>query len=209
MPHARSPRAATRRAALPADAPWVTVVARAALIVYVGLIALCVVMPSHAGRVFWTVAVASLPLGIVLAGYHRWRRICPLAAIAQWPARVGRGGRHRAGPWLQAHAYQVVFGIFVACLWLRLVATNGDGLSQATQIWLNDGTGHFTAGGWALASTTATASALGNLDDDTDLDVLVVTFDGDHQVWLNQYSGPIFSDGFNAGNANAWSAVVP
>jgi hypothetical protein len=131
MPHARSPRAATRRAALPADAPWVTVVARAALIVYVGLIALCVVMPSHAGRVFWTVAVASLPLGIVLAGYHRWRRICPLAAIAQWPARVGRGGRHRAGPWLQAHAYQVVFGIFVACLWLRLVATNGDGFALA------------------------------------------------------------------------------
>ena len=88
-------------------------------------------------------------------------------------------------------------------------ATNGDGLSQATQVWLNDGTGHFTDSGWALASTTATASAIGNLDNDTDLDVLVVSFDGDHQVWLNQYSGPIFLDGFNLGNTNAWSAVVP
>ena len=88
-------------------------------------------------------------------------------------------------------------------------ATNGDGLSQATKVWLNDGTGHFSDSGWALATTTATASAIGNLDDDTDLDVLVVSFDGDHQVWLNQYSGPIFLDGFNLGNTNAWSAVVP
>ena len=52
-------------------------------------------------------------------------------------------------------------------------------------------------------------SAMANLDQDYDPDVLVVSFDGDHQVWLNQRSGPIFSDGFNLGNTAGWSAVVP
>lgn len=87
--------------------------------------------------------------------------------------------------------------------------TNGAGVSQATQLWLNDGTGNFSNSGWALANTSASDSEIGDFDADTDLDVLVVTADGDHQVWLNQQSGPIFVDGFNLGNPNAWSAVVP
>jgi len=99
--------------------------------VFAGLFTTCVVAPGIAGRIFWTVAVASLPLLFVTAGYHRWRRICPLAAMAQWPARLGIGGRRRAGTWLQAHAYGVVFGVFLVCLWLRLVATNGDGRALA------------------------------------------------------------------------------
>ena len=88
-------------------------------------------------------------------------------------------------------------------------ATNGDGSTQASAVWLNDGDGLFTDSGWALASMRAAKSAMGNLDGDLDLDVLVVSFFGDHQVWLNQNSGPIFVDGFEAGNMNAWSSVVP
>ncbi len=103
----------------------------AAAAVFPSLILFAVLEPWLAGRVFWTVAVASLPMLFVLAGYHRWRRICPLAFVAQIPTLAGRAGQRRAGRWLQAHAYHVTFGIFVACLWLRLVATNGDGYALA------------------------------------------------------------------------------
>lgn len=109
------------------DAPWVDVVRRVALAVFIGLLVVCAFAPARAGRLFWTVSVAALPLLFVLAGYHRWRRICPLAAFAEWPSRIGHGGHRRAGDWLQSHAYHVAFAIFMVCLWLRLVATNGDG----------------------------------------------------------------------------------
>ena len=65
------------------------------------------------------------------AGYHRWRRIYPLAFVAQVPGRLGWGGQRRAGAWLQAHAYHLMFLVFVVSLWLRLVATNGDGRALA------------------------------------------------------------------------------
>jgi hypothetical protein len=132
------PAGSTRRQAAapsarprPSDAWWVEPTRVAALIVFPGLLVFSVLVPALAGRVFWTVAVASLPLVFVLAGYHRWRRICPLAFVSQIPTRLGWGGRRRAGPWLQAHAYRVAFSVFVVSLWLRLVATNGDGFALA------------------------------------------------------------------------------
>ena len=111
----------------PTDAWWVEPLRLAAAVIFPVLIVFGLLEPWLAGRVFWTVAVASLPLIFVIAGYHRWRRICPLALVAQLPASLGRGGTRRAGPWLQAHAYHLTFGVLVSCLWLRLVATNGDG----------------------------------------------------------------------------------
>ena len=64
----------------------------AALVFFPGLILFSVAAPARAGRAFWTVAVASLPLFFVLAGYHRWRRICPLAFVAQLPHALGWAG---------------------------------------------------------------------------------------------------------------------
>lgn len=88
-------------------------------------------------------------------------------------------------------------------------ATNGEGTTQPSQLWLNDGTGHFTDAGWPLASMRAPQSAIGDLDGDNDLDLYLASFDGDDQVWLNQRAGPIFSNGFASGNTGAWSATVP
>ncbi len=122
----------TRLAAAAHDARWVKVATAAALVVFPGLIIFSVFRPDLAGRVVWTVAIASLPLFFVLAGYHRWRRICPLAFIAQVPALFGLAGHRRAGPWLNQHGYRVAFGVFLVSLWLRLVATNGDGHAIAT-----------------------------------------------------------------------------
>lgn len=45
--------------------------------------------PAH---IVWSAVVASLPLFIVLGGYHRWRRICPLAFFSQIPVLVRRPG---------------------------------------------------------------------------------------------------------------------
>src|SRR6186713_1986230 len=58
---------------------WVDPLRWAALAVWLGIPAFALLAQPYAGRVVWTVAVASLPLFIVLVGYHRWRRICPLA----------------------------------------------------------------------------------------------------------------------------------
>src|SRR5262245_60881036 len=95
------------------DAPWVERIRTAALVVFPAVIVLAVVVPGFAGRAFWTVAIAALPLFFVIAGYHRWRRICPLAFVAQLATRFGVGGRRRAGRWMQTHAYHASFAVLI------------------------------------------------------------------------------------------------
>jgi len=95
--------------------------------VFTGVVIFALVSQRWAGRLVWTVLIAGLPLFIVLVGYHRWRRICPLAFWAQLPARLRRPGHRHASRRLQASYYYVAFGIFFFSLWMRLVATNGDG----------------------------------------------------------------------------------
>ncbi len=129
--HTGGPRQDGRHAARVLDAWWVEPARYAALVLFAGFIVWGLAAPARTGRAFWTVAVASLPLVFVLAGYHRWRRICPLAFVAQLPSRLGWGGQRRAGPWLQAHAYHLAFAVFLVSLWLRLTATNGDGHALA------------------------------------------------------------------------------
>jgi Cyclic nucleotide-binding domain/4Fe-4S binding domain len=72
-------------------------------------------------------AVAALPLFIVLVGYHRWRRICPLAFFAQLPGLARRPGTRKASAWLEKNYHAVALSFFVFSLWMRLIATNGDG----------------------------------------------------------------------------------
>jgi hypothetical protein len=110
-----------------AEGRWVEPLRWAALVVFIAIPVFAHMMQSLAGRVVWTMAVASLPLFIVLVGYHRWRRICPLAFFAQIPVRLRRPGLKKASPWLEANYYYVTASIFFVSLWLRLVATNGDG----------------------------------------------------------------------------------
>jgi hypothetical protein len=110
---------------------WVGPVGKIALAVFVAVPIFALLVPSLAGRVVWTVLIAGLPLFIVLVGYHRWRRICPLAFFAQIPARFNRSGKRRAPPWLEENYYYVAFGVFFVSLWLRLNATNGNGYAIA------------------------------------------------------------------------------
>jgi hypothetical protein len=106
---------------------WVAPLGWAALAVFTALPLGTSLFEAYAGGVVWTIVIASLPLFIVLVGYHRWRRICPLAFVAQLPARLHRPGTRKAGPWLETNYYYVAFAVFFVSLWLRLIATNGDG----------------------------------------------------------------------------------
>jgi len=107
-----------------------------ALAVFIALPIVTVLFEAYAGGIVWTVVIASVPVFIVLVGYHRWRRICPLAFVAQLPGRLARPGMRKAGPWLEAHYYSVAFAAFVVSLWLRLVATTGDGYAISAFIGL-------------------------------------------------------------------------
>jgi hypothetical protein len=119
--------AAPRHAPAPEAEWWVELLGWVALVVFIALPILTSIFEAYAGGVVWTVVIASVPVFIVLVGYHRWRRICPLAFVAQLPARLARPGMRKAGPWLEAHYYYVAFAVFFMSLWLRLIATNGDG----------------------------------------------------------------------------------
>ena len=109
------------------DEWWVEPIRWAALAVFIAVPIFAYFFQDYAGGVVWTILVAGLPIFIVLVGYHRWRRICPLAFFAQLPALLKRPGTRKAGPWLEANYYYIAFGVFFISLWLRLIATNGDG----------------------------------------------------------------------------------
>jgi hypothetical protein len=113
------------------ESVWLKVLGWCALAVFCALPFFAWLAPHWAGRFFWTIALPLIPLTIVLAGYHRWRRICPLAWFAQLPAKLGRPGERRASPRFRANYYYAVFAIFVTSLWLRLVVTNGSGAALA------------------------------------------------------------------------------
>ena len=110
---------------------WIEPIKWAAIVVFLAIPVFAFLVQAYAGRVVWTVVVAALPLFIVLVGYHRWRRLCPLAFLAQLPARRRRPGTRRAGVWLEAHYNVVMLAVFGVALWLRLIATNGDGQALA------------------------------------------------------------------------------
>ncbi len=107
---------------------WLAPLRWAALLVFVGVPIFCLLFPAIAGRVVWTMVVAALPLFIVLIGYHRWRKICPLAFFSQLPIALHLQGRRRASKSFEFNYYYAAFTIFFIALWLRLIATNGDGL---------------------------------------------------------------------------------
>lgn len=68
-----------------------------------------------------------LILFIVLAGFYRWRAICPLAAFGELGRNLPRRFQRRVPDWLE-RGHLVVPVVFLgAMLVLRHVATNGDG----------------------------------------------------------------------------------
>lgn len=91
---------------------------------YAALVLLCWHDPD-APRIVWTVLMPIVPIAVVVLGFHTWRRICPLAAIARVGARVG-GRRRRAPVWVDRWALLIAFVILTAALVARHLVLNGD-----------------------------------------------------------------------------------
>jgi WD40 repeat protein len=85
---------------------------------------------------------------------------------------------------------------------LDAVITNGDyrlGSHPAT-IFLNDGTGQFTASGQQLSAVSNAGASLGDLDGDGYLDLVLSDYFEPCQIWLNDGSGRFSDSGFRFGN---------
>ncbi|MEP6866478.1 MAG: 4Fe-4S binding protein, partial [Deltaproteobacteria bacterium] len=94
------------------------------------VIALAATIPTilnveHGNRLVWTVCIAALPFFWMTAGFHVWRRICPLAVAGQVGRLVGRPGARKMGDWMAARYLYVQLALMIVALTLRLVATNG------------------------------------------------------------------------------------
>ncbi len=94
---------------------------------YLGVIAAALAF-DVVPRLFWTVLLPLLPLAIVLMGFYRWRVICPLAALGTLGRSFPRKEQRRVPAWLERGFFLVTFGVLLAMLVLRLIATNGDGV---------------------------------------------------------------------------------
>jgi hypothetical protein len=65
----------------------------------------------------------------------------------------------------------------------------GTVVEQANEVWLNDGTGFFTAG-QELGRAATNQVALGDIDNDGDLDAVFANLGQDNQVWFNIITQP-------------------
>jgi hypothetical protein len=72
---------------------------------------------------------------------------------------------------------------------------------QPNRVWLNDGRGQFSDSGQLLGGAETCSLALGDVDDDGDLDAFVGN-DGPNEVWLNDGSGNFVNSGQALGNAS-------
>ncbi len=109
-------------------APRVIIAARVVLVLAAAATVPTLLGVSHGNRIFWTMAIAALPFFFAVVGFHVWRRICPLAVAGQLGRLVGRPGTRKVDGWLAENYLLVQFGVLVAALSLRLVATNGSAL---------------------------------------------------------------------------------
>lgn len=134
--HEQAAKATAREPAEVLGETWLEPVRWLALALFLALPVVAFLAERWAGRLFWTILLPIVPLFIVIAGYHRWRRICPLAWFATLATRVGHPGERRASGWLQANYYYVALSVFIVSLWLRLVATNGHGAALAVFLLL-------------------------------------------------------------------------
>jgi polyferredoxin len=99
---------------------------RALVVGYLGMVALGLfteVLP----RVFWTMLLPLLPIGVVLMGFANWRRICPLAYFGDLGRTLNRGEQRRVPAWMERYFFLATFAGLLVMLVVRLVATNGDG----------------------------------------------------------------------------------
>ncbi len=106
-------------------APRWIVAARLVLVLALAATVPTILGVSHGRRLLWTVGIAALPFFWIIAGYHVWRRICPLAVVGQLGRLLGRPGTRKAGDWLGRHYLLIQLGGMFVGMSYRLVVGNG------------------------------------------------------------------------------------
>lgn len=107
-------------------------IARGAFVAGYALAILLLAAWRFGPRAFWTGLLPLVPIGIVVAGYHSWRHVCPLAFFTRLGGMVPRKSqRPRVGATLEKYSYLVSLGALFLGLTLRLLVINGDGPALA------------------------------------------------------------------------------
>jgi len=85
---------------------------------------------------------------------------------------------------------------------LDVVITNGhfQSTSHPAMVFINDGTGQFSDSGQRLSTVTNAGASLGDLDGDSDLDLVLTDHMQPCQVWLNDGDGQFMDSGFRLGD---------
>ena len=79
----------------------------------------------------WTGGLALLPLGFTLAGFHAWRRACPLAWFGQLGRHLGRPGKRKAGERLDRVYPLIQLGLLGGAMAARLAGVDGSPVAIA------------------------------------------------------------------------------
>jgi hypothetical protein len=102
----------------------------------------------------------------------------------------GHGGFSESRPLGKANSRGVALGDLDGDGDLDVFLGNGYRVTEAwgpepNEVWLNDGTGHFSDSGQRLGFSDSGRVALGDLDGDDDLDATVANYGTGVEVWLN------------------------
>jgi hypothetical protein len=94
-----------------------------------------------------------------------------------------------------------------------MVANNGEASDNGTVLWFNDGQGTFADSGQRLGFTNAYAVAMGDLDNDGDLDTFIANSSHNgaipaDKVWLNDGKGVFTDSGQNLGSFYSLSVAL-
>jgi len=73
--------------------------------------------------------------------------------------------------------------------------------NQANRVWLNNGSGTFSASGNDLGDSVSLGVSLGDVDGDGDLDAVVANYNQVNRVWLNDGSGTFSASGNSLGSS--------
>jgi hypothetical protein len=94
------------------------------LLVLASVVPLAFFLPAGP-KLIWGLVVSALPLGIAVAGYYAWRRICPLAFLATLGQRFKLQRKRKVNDWFAAHGLEVQLALLaIGMAWRHLGANS-------------------------------------------------------------------------------------